>query len=1225
MSLLTLIERFGTDTGGRAAVHSGNMGDIIHALPAVRELGICRLVLNIVNDPPLGGRALSVGGARFLVPLLLAQPGISCVDLVHVPVGLAVGFGAEAEKPAVTGLPLEHVDPALLGVDYNFDRFRLQPLDRKHLVACHSDAVGASARGDAPWFELPARYTGPKSGLILSLTPRYRSHDSAFFAKLLEGLGPITKVGLPSEAWVYGDIPGDMLTAPDALALAETLDRAALFIGGQSLPHALAEGLKLPRLVDSPTDMLTSWPTGPNGLVLPDDLAQARALVKDMVARPDAASPHAWYAPRPSAPLDRTVMVGAYPAVRGADFREEDSQWLTLPRTPGAVIADLPLPSIESLGGPLAPPMAKLRLNVKAGNRAIIITGVRLIGASGGVAWSLDLTDPSVPEALADSAPGGLLLPPMVNDTGVLLLKADPHAWFTLPIPAAVLGQQAAGGRLIVEASLSDTDSAVATVARHFTGLREQVRSQTIRLDHLDREAAYNRSLLEAMRASTSWRVTAPIRALKERRIVPALKRRLRSIILRLPFGDKVLVLRAKLARRRPAAEPAQDLAQVKQAFRAEKQAEFEAFLASGQRLVLPRAEKPLVSIIIVLWNQAELSYACLKALVAETAIPVEIIIADNASSDKTGALLDRIDGAVIQRNTENLNFLLGVNRAAPLATGDHILLLNNDAVMRPGALRAALETLTSAPDIGAVGGRIVLLNGRLQEAGSLIWRDGSCLGYGRNLPPEAGEVMFQRDVDYCSGAFLLFRRDLFAEMGGFDERFAPAYYEETDFCLRLWQRGLRVVYDPRAVIDHFEFGSSEKSGQALALQQKNRLLFLEKHQEFLTRQFDPAETNILPARTRPTEPRTERVLVLDDRVPLPPLGAGFPRACHLLHAICDSGRLATFYPIDRPDETWEAIQQWLPATAEVILGGGRGGLADFLKSRKGFFDTVIVSRPHNMMLLRALLKDEPDLLGKARLVYDAEAVFAIREKHRARVLGLTDALKRADREIEAELALAGIAQRVVTVSPGEARHYTQRGYRDVHVLGHGLTPAPTPRPFADRHHLLFVGLLQHDESPNVDSLLWFGREIMPLLRPLLPDAVELQAVGRNGAPSLDSLAGSGVRLVGPVEDLTATYDRCRVFIAPTRFAGGIPHKIHEAAAHGIPVVATALLAEQLGWTPGEDLLTADTPEDFARQVAALYQDETLWTKLRTNALARLTVECDPAEFDRRVRAILTF
>ena len=137
------------------------------------------------------------------------------------------------------------------------------------------------------------------------------------------------------------------------------------------------------------------------------------------------------------------------------------------------------------------------------------------------------------------------------------------------------------------------------------------------------------------------------------------------------------------------------------------------------------------------------------------------------------------------------------MNQAAREAHGKYLLVLNNDAQLQPGALRSALTTIGSSPDIGAVGGRIILLDGTLQEAGSIIWRDGSCLGYGRGDDPFAPTYMFRRDVDYCSGAFLLTPRALWNQMGGFDEKYKPAYYEETDYCMRLWERGLRVVFDP--------------------------------------------------------------------------------------------------------------------------------------------------------------------------------------------------------------------------------------------------------------------------------------------------------------------------------------------------------------------------------------------------------------------------------------------
>lgn len=204
-----------------------------------------------------------------------------------------------------------------------------------------------------------------------------------------------------------------------------------------------------------------------------------------------------------------------------------------------------------------------------------------------------------------------------------------------------------------------------------------------------------------------------------------------------------------------------------------------------------------------------------------------------------------------------------------------------------------------------------------------------------------------------------------------------------------------------------------------------------------------------------------------------------------------------------------------------------------------------------------------------------------------------------------------------------EAARFRGAGHADVHVLGHSLVTHPTPRPVTDRHGLLFVGALKDEDSPNVDSLLWFHREVLPLIRARLGRAADVMVAGRNDAPSIRALRGQGLTLLGRVPDLTDLYDKARVFIAPTRYAGGIPHKIHEAAAHGLPVVATPLLAEQLGWRDGDDLLVGGTPEAFAEQIVRLSTDDALWETVRANALRRIETECDPAAFRARVRAIL--
>jgi len=102
------------------------------------------------------------------------------------------------------------------------------------------------------------------------------------------------------------------------------------------------------------------------------------------------------------------------------------------------------------------------------------------------------------------------------------------------------------------------------------------------------------------------------------------------------------------------------------------------------------------------------------------------------------------------------------------------------------------------------------------------------------------------------------------------------------------------------------------------------------------------------------------------------------------------------------------------------------------------------------------------------------------------------------------------------------------------------------------------------------------------------------------------------ITLRGEVADTIPLYDAHRVFVAPTRFAAGVPYKVHEAASYGVPVVATTLLGEQLGWENQRDLLCADPsdPEAFARHVLALYRSEALWTSVRAAAAERIRADC---------------
>jgi glycosyltransferase involved in cell wall biosynthesis len=347
--------------------------------------------------------------------------------------------------------------------------------------------------------------------------------------------------------------------------------------------------------------------------------------------------------------------------------------------------------------------------------------------------------------------------------------------------------------------------------------------------------------------------------------------------------------------------------------------------------------------------------------------------------------------------------------------------------------------------------------------------------------------------------------------------------------------------------------------------------------------------------------------------------GSGFPRARDIVHALVRAGHFVTFYPTTFPDGEWASIYAELPREVEVMIGFGSAGLGEFLRQRRGYYDRILVSRPHNLQILRAHLKPWP-----ARgVIYDAEALFAAREAEELALAGRRPSDGEVAQRMAEETRLGREVDVVLSVSPAEGQKFAAAGARRVMSLGHALEAAPTPRPFAERRGLLFVGAFHQDASPNSDAAVWFAREILPRVRAALGPEAALTIAGAHPSPRVVALAGPDVEVRGRVESLVPLYDEARLFVAPTRFAAGIPYKVHHAAAHGLPVVATSLLAGQLGWSDGRELLVADQPDAFAAAVCRLYRDAALWAELRQNALARIAAECSRAAFDATLEAAL--
>jgi GT2 family glycosyltransferase/tetratricopeptide (TPR) repeat protein/SAM-dependent methyltransferase len=212
-------------------------------------------------------------------------------------------------------------------------------------------------------------------------------------------------------------------------------------------------------------------------------------------------------------------------------------------------------------------------------------------------------------------------------------------------------------------------------------------------------------------------------------------------------------------------------------------------------------------SIIIPVWNKLELTAQCLTTLAAATTEPsYEVIVVDNASTDGTAEFLSSLSGDIrIIRNQENLGFAKACNQGARAARGKYLVFLNNDTIPLKGWLRALVGEVDGCAEVGIVGSKLLYQDGTIQHAGVVIDRVGRRPYHiYKGLPSESPSVNQRREYQAVTGACLLIRQPLFMELGGFDEGFRNSF-EDVDLCLKVGERGYRVVYQPRSVVYHLE------------------------------------------------------------------------------------------------------------------------------------------------------------------------------------------------------------------------------------------------------------------------------------------------------------------------------------------------------------------------------------------------------------------------------------
>ncbi len=603
------------------------------------------------------------------------------------------------------------------------------------------------------------------------------------------------------------------------------------------------------------------------------------------------------------------------------------------------------------------------------------------------------------------------------------------------------------------------------------------------------------------------------------------------------------------------------------------------------------------VSIVIPVYGQLNYTLNCLHALLTHTSTyRFEIIVGDDVSPDASGDWLPKLDCIRYLRQPKNGGFIENCNLSGELATGRWIVMLNNDTRVVAGWLDEMIDSFTLFPKAGLVGSKLFYPDGSLQEAGGIIWKDGSAWNYGRGDDPNRPRYCYAREVDYISGCSIALPTELWRKLKGFDTLYKPAYCEDSDLCFRVRAEGLETWFQPLSRVIHYEGKTSgtDLGSGAKAYQVTNSKKLYERWKDVLATHRD----NGVEPWFEHERKVTKRVLVVDATNPTPWMDAGSVTTTLTIKIFQAMGYKVYFVPQDNHLYEPRQVRALQRTGVECAYAPYEVFFSEYVRVHGPLFDLVQVFR---FPVAEKIVADIRTYAPQAKILFNNMDLHFLRMEREARLSGDEKGLLAAEKIKARELDVVSSVDCTIVPSTVEAEILHQIAPDSpVEVFPYMTDYVGTDTGYAPRRDILFLGGYGH--APNVDAVEYFVSEIWPLLKDDLPQARYVIA-GAKPTKKILSLAGDRIIVTGMVDDLGPLFDQARVFAATIRYGAGVKGKVSTSMAHGLPVVATDCASEGMNLVDGRDALIANDPVAIAAAIKTLYNDSSLWTKMSRQSL----------------------